>query len=60
VASCWPSSSHDPDRYHVMRLGTGTLAGDTLAVVDDFGNLVETHERSVHGFFRPLQAEQQP
>ena len=51
----YPRAASDRDRYHVMRLSFGgTMAGDTLAVVDDFGNLVETHARSDLGFFHPL------
>ena len=50
----YPRRGHERTHYLVMRLGTGTMAGDTLAVVDDFGNLVETHVRSALGFFHPL------
>jgi hypothetical protein len=52
----YPRSPYDPDRYLIVRCPgnyASSLAGNTLAVVDDFGNLVETHIRG-EMFFRPI------
>jgi hypothetical protein len=53
----YPRSPYDPHRYLIARCRPArdqqTLKGDTLAVVDDFGNLVETHVRG-ELFFRPM------
>lgn len=57
----YPRSPWDPRRYLICRVAAGSSDLDTQAVVDDHGNLVETHCRDPRtlmgmGFMRLRQA----